>query len=85
MCLCLFFFVTVLPFHSAAEALYTLKEKEGEFDLILIEVHVGFTGFVSLTGFKLLEHIENEFNIPVISKSVTSLAILLNIKHYKFM
>ena len=47
----------------AALALSILREKKGWFDLVLSDVYMP-----DMDGFKLLEHIGLEMDLPVISK-----------------
>ena len=57
---------------SRAEiALSLLREKTNGYDIVLSDVHMP-----DMDGFKLLEHIGLEMDLPVISKSTNSLKFL---------
>ncbi|CAN1328210.1 Two-component response regulator ORR22 [Linum perenne] len=49
--------------NQALRALQILREKKNEIDLVISDVNMP-----DMDGFKLLEHIEFEMDIPVISK-----------------
>lgn len=45
----------------ARDALYTLRIMEGEFDLVISDVHMA-----DMNGFELQQAITKEFNLPVV-------------------
>ena len=49
-------------FSRGAEALSTLRERREDFDIVLSDVHMP-----DMDGFKLLEHIALELDVPVMS------------------
>ena len=51
---------------QAATALKLLREKKDQFDLVISDVHMP-----DMDGFKLLEHIGLEMDLPVISQYST--------------
>lgn len=55
--------VAVTPCSQAAVALTLLREKKGCFDVVLSDVHMP-----DMDGFKLLEHVGLEMDLPVISE-----------------
>jgi CheY-like chemotaxis protein len=52
----------VTTFTRGAEALKTLRERRDDFDIVLSDVHMP-----DMDGFKLLEHIALELDVPVMS------------------
>ena len=52
----------VTTFMRGAEALKTLRERRDDFDIVLSDVHMP-----DMDGFKLLEHIALELDVPVMS------------------
>ena len=54
----------VTTFSRGAEALKTLRDRKEDFDIVLSDVHMP-----DMDGFKLLEHIALELDIPVMSES----------------
>lgn len=54
----------VTTFSRGAEALKILRERKDDFDIVLSDVHMP-----DMDGFKLLEHIALELDIPVMSES----------------
>jgi two-component response regulator (ARR-B family) len=54
----------VTTFSRGAEALSTLRERREDFDIVLSDVHMP-----DMDGFKLLEHIALELDVPVMSTS----------------
>ena len=56
-------FAAVTTCSQAAVALDILRERKGCFDVVLSDVHMP-----DMDGFKLLEHIGLEMDLPVISK-----------------
>ena len=54
----------------AVMALDILREKKGGFDIVLSDVYMP-----DMDGFKLLEHIGLEMDLPVISKQLTGLIV----------
>lgn len=58
-----FFFVTVTTTNQAITALKMLRENRNRFDLIISDVYMP-----DMDGFKLLELIGLEMDLPVISK-----------------
>ena len=55
---------------QAATALKLLREKKDQFDLVISDVHMP-----DMDGFKLLEHIGLEMDLPVISQYSTPLQV----------
>lgn len=58
-----FLFDAVTTCSQATVALNLLREKKGCFDIVLSDVHMP-----DMDGFKLLEHVGLEMDLPVISK-----------------
>lgn len=56
----------------AADALSLLRERKGSFDLVISDVHMP-----DMDGFKLLEHVGLEMDLPVISKLSLLIAVLI--------
>ena len=57
----------VLPFSHAKDALSMLCERKVSFDLVISDVYMP-----EMDGFKLLEHVGLEMDLPVISKFNTT-------------
>lgn len=66
------FTVTVTICEHATMALSLLREKRGGYDVVLTDVHMP-----DVDGFKLLEIIGLEMDLPVVSESLESWCYLL--------
>lgn len=68
----------VTPCSQAAVALTLLREKKGCFDVVLSDVHMP-----DMDGFKLLEHVGLEMDLPVIMMSAdgTTSAVMKGVRH----
>lgn len=63
---CMSYLLLVVTLCSqATDALNCLREKKGYFDVVLSDVHMP-----DMDGFKLLEHIGLEMDLPVISEYI---------------
>ncbi|XP_043707713.1 two-component response regulator ARR2-like [Telopea speciosissima] len=54
----------VVPVKYASDALAILRERQGGFDIVLMNLHM-----LEMDGIVLLEHVEVEFKIPVVTMS----------------
>ena len=61
--------VAVTTTNQAIEALMILRENRSKFDLVISDVNMP-----DMDGFKLLEHVGLEMDLPVISKLTLFLA-----------
>ena len=59
----MFLLIAVTTCSRATNALSILREKKGSFDVVISDVHMP-----DMDGFKLLEHVGLEMDLPVISE-----------------
>lgn len=55
--------LSVVSIKDSLDALATLRSANGEFDLLITDLHMP-----GMNGLELQKHVKQEFNIPVISK-----------------
>ena len=65
--ICWKIWVSVTKSNRAEDALIRLRENKNGFDIVISDVHMP-----DMDGFKLLEHIGLEMDLPVISKYTVS-------------
>ena len=66
----IYLFIAVTVTNQAVTALKMLRENRNNFDLVISDVHMP-----DMDGFKLLEHVGLEMDLPVISKHKSSLLL----------